>query len=317
MPLDTSISDLWWLKTEPPRSSVPALALGAQIAQHRADSIIQAEALKTRTAMGMVNLMLERERNNIALQSFRAKQTTDLLRQRGMAEIGDYMANAVAREKLTDPETQAGFFRLTSKYAPFVPETVFNSMWDNTFKPAMDRDARAKGKAGDSTITERDFNQWRQLKEIAKAAPEGLEREDAEEELRIFERMKNIGDVATGPPQRDVDFGITKVGESEQIWLRNPKTGVVTFKSMPKTGITASEQQKIEYASKVHALEEMAKSRMLRKPDGTRPSRDEYQDEYNRQLDKLNEEFQLKASTPAAPVGTGTNAPADPLGLFR
>lgn len=311
---DFSINDLWWLKTEPPRDRLPAMALGARMAEARADNIRQAEALKTRTAMGMMNLMLEQERNGIALQTFRTKQEADILRAKGMADIGEFLGSATANDKLTDPETQAGFWRLTSKYAPYINEQTVNSMWDNTFKSAMDRRARAEGK-GDATVTERDMAQWKLLVKAESEATDDDGKRNAKVERQMFERMKGVGDIAAGPPQRDIDFGISKVGESEQIWLRNPKTGALSFRAMPKTGITATDQQKIEYVSRVKALQDAFDDRQLRGPDGTRADFNEYQ----RQLDKLNAEFRTKASTATAPApATGTNAqPADPLGLFR
>lgn len=309
---DFSIDDLWWLKQEKPQSSVPALALGAQIVQRRADSIRQAEQLKTSNAMQMMGLMLERERNDIALQTFRTKQASDLLRTRGMAEIGEFLGAATANNKLTDPETQAEFWRKTSRLAPFLPEAAVNSMWDNTFKPAMDRQARAEGK-GDATVTERDMAQWKLLVQAEQEATNDDVKRNAKVERQMFERMKGVGDIASGPPQRDVDFGISKVGESEQIWLRNPKTGALSFRAMPKTGINATDQQKIEYVSRVKALQDAFDDRQLKAPDGTRADFNEYQ----RQLDKLNEEFRTKATGPTAPAATGTNdPPADPLGLF-
>lgn len=163
------------------------MALGARMAEARADNIRQAEALKTSTAMQMMGLMLEKERNDIALQTFRTKQATDLMRTKGMAEIGEYMANAVANEKLTDPETQAGFFRLTSKWAPFVPETVFNSMWDNSFKPAMDRKARAEGKTTDSPASVDEFNFREQLREKYSNEKDPVLKEQRLDDLKRFE----------------------------------------------------------------------------------------------------------------------------------
>lgn len=184
---DFSIDDLWWLKTPPPRDRAPAMAAGAQIVARRAEEMRQAEQFKTSAAMRMMDMMLERERNDIALQTFKTKQATDLMRAKGMAEIGDYMANAVAREKLTDPETQAGFFRLTSKYAPFVPETVFNSMWDNSFKPAMDRKARAEGKTVDAPASIDEFNFREQLREKYSNEKDPVLKEQRLDDLKRFE----------------------------------------------------------------------------------------------------------------------------------
>lgn len=263
MPLDTSISDLWWLKTEPPRSSVPALALGAQIAQHRADSILQAEALKTRTAMGMVNLMLERERNDIALQSFRAKQTTDLLRQRGMAEIGDYMANAVANEKLTDPETQAGFFRLTAKYAPFVPETVFNSMWDNSFKPAMDRKARAEGKTVDAPASIDEFNFREQLREKYSNEKDPVLKEQRLDDLKRFELKAGF---TKGDP-----LAIEEVVGSDGTvheFVRSPGQRPTLLKPIDDSKLTPLERMAAQAEFKALQQEWMDFSPRMKGPDG-------------------------------------------------
>lgn len=141
--ISSDVSDLWWLRQEPPKSSVPALALGAQIVQHNMDAARQAEQIKVQTSMRMMDMMLERDRNDIALKTFQNKQTSEILNAQGMAEIGDFLSKATYNDKLTDPKTQADFWKLTSRYAPFIPESAVNSMWENTFKAAMDRKVKS------------------------------------------------------------------------------------------------------------------------------------------------------------------------------
>lgn len=265
-----------------------------------------------------MDIGLESERNDIAIRSQNLKQQAEIGRAKAMLDMGDYMGNAVQNDKLTDPETIAGWHRLTAKLAPFVPDTVANAWYDNTFKPAIERKNRADGK-GDATVTERDMAQWKFLLKAEQEATDEDAKRNASVERQMFERMKGVGEIAAGPPQSGVDFGISNVGESEQIWLRNPKTGALSFRAMPKTGISATDQQKIEYASRVKALQDAFDDRQLKGSDGTRADFNEYQ----RQLDRLNEEFRTKASTPAptAPASAPGAAPVsneqDPLGLFR
>ncbi len=198
--ISSDISDLWWLKQDKPNSSVPALALGAQMAEHKMDSMRQAEQFKTSTAMKLLDLGLEKDRNDLAYKSFQVKQSSDILRAQGMTEIGDFLSKATYNNKLTDPETQGNFWKLTSKYAPFIPEAAVNSMWDNTFKAAMDRKAKAEGGAN-STITERDMESWKQYRFIEDNAPTEEDRLNARTERTMFERMKGINQPMTGPPE--------------------------------------------------------------------------------------------------------------------
>lgn len=246
--ISSDISDLWWLKQDKPESAVPALALGARIAEHKMDSMRQAEQFKTSTAMKLMDLGLEKDRNDLAYRSFQTKQTTDILRAQGMTEIGDFLSKATYNNKLTDPETQGNFWKLTSKYAPFIPEATVNSMWDNTFKAAMDRKAKAEGGAN-ATITERDMESWRQLRFIEQNAPTEEDRINATTERTMFERMKGINN----PPEIPVTFG-KAIGPDgkEHIYSMDYK-GNVRFDKPPKEGMP--QQERIEYTTELRALE--------------------------------------------------------------
>lgn len=306
----------WWIGPRPApwQAMLAGVQAGSAIRsnQLRTQQMMMEEAQSVRreetaTRLKLMDLGMEGFRNELAAESFKVKQEADMLRVQGVSGLGGLVSKHIREGRLTDPEAQAEFHEFAAKYGAIIPEQTYNGIWDNNYKAAMDRDARAKG-GQDATITERDFNNWKLLKKAAQEAPDDETRKDAELELSIFERMKNIGEVASGPPRINVDFGITKVGEAEQIWSRNAKTGAVTFKNMPSIGITATDQQKIEYASRVKALQDAFDDRQLKAPDGTRADFNEFQ----RQLDRLNEEFRTKASSaPAAP------AAADPLGLFR
>lgn len=143
----------WWLgPTKAPWEAMLAgVQSGSQIRSNNLRAMQMAAEMEqnvrreeTATKLKLIDLGLEGDRNEIALKTFQAKHDADKMRITAMSDIGDYLGEATKNDKLTDPETQAGFWRLTSKYAPFIPETAVNSMWDNTFKSAMDRKESSK-----------------------------------------------------------------------------------------------------------------------------------------------------------------------------
>ena len=301
---DFSIDDLWWLKTAPPRDRSPAMALGARIAEARADNIRQEEALKTRTAMGMMNLMLEKERNGIALQTFRTKQEGDLLRSRAMSDIGDYLGEATKNDKLTDPETQAGFWRLTSKYAPFIPETAVNSMWDNTFKSAMDRKAKADGHDESSPASVEEFNFREVLREKYNKETNPTIKSERLDDLRRFEVKAGF---TKGDPL-SIEEVIGTDGKSHQI-LRSPNGQTRLLPSIDESKI--SQIDLVTYRSELKSLQDAWTNMddiVLTdgKPDPAK---------YRKLRDDLYSRFSKPKAAGAAP--SPASPASDPLGLFK
>jgi len=232
---DFSTSDLWWLRQEKPESAVPALALGAQLAQHRMDAQRQAEQIKVSTAMKMMDLMMEQQRNDLSLKTFKVKQDADLLRAKGMTEIGDYLSQATATGMLTDPDTQAGFWSLTSKYAPYINEQTVNSMWDNTFKAAMDRDDRAKGLSGrDQPADIQKFNMEEKMLAELEAEQDPDKKKVIQNKLDRFRRYTGV--VAPG---QEVEFHTIKMPDgTEQTYYPGRRGEPIFVKTYDATKIT-------------------------------------------------------------------------------
>lgn len=145
--ISSDISDLWWLRQEPPRSSVPALALGANIAQHNAQNRIREyEAENDRIRMISV------------LDTQLAKKTTDTMRGKGMAEMSSLLATAVKDGKLTDPNVHAQFWDIGARYAPYFDKGEIEGTWGHTFEPAIEREQKSKEFHLKVQEVERDLN---------------------------------------------------------------------------------------------------------------------------------------------------------------
>lgn len=142
--LDPNIN-AWWLKQDDPTAATTAaFGQGMALARQRMENQQQAKREETMMKFKMLDFMLEGERNNIAFQTFKNKQDQELQKSKSMAEIGEYLSTAIKNNRLLDPETQAGFYNLTSKHAPFIDHNTVNSIWDNTFGNAIRRDDEAK-----------------------------------------------------------------------------------------------------------------------------------------------------------------------------
>lgn len=162
----------WWLgPTKAPwEAMIEGIHAGALVRSNQirtqqvmAETEQNLQRQETNTQLKLMDLHLESDRNDLAKQAFSVRQNADLTRAKGMTEIGEFLGNATKENKLTDPETQAGFWNLTSKYAPFIPETAVNSMWDNTFKAAMDRKDKAEGVSKESTALKQNSAYFQKL----------------------------------------------------------------------------------------------------------------------------------------------------------
>lgn len=288
--ISSDISDLWWLRQQPPNSSVPALALGTNIAQHNAQNRIrQYEAENDRIKMLAV------------MDTQLAKQTTDTMRGQGMAELSSHMALAVKNGTLTDPETQAEFWNLTSKYAPFIKESEVNMMWDNTFKAAMDRKAKASGTV-DAPASVDEFNFRETLRDKYRDESDPVLKAERLDDLRRFE-MK-AGFTKGDPLSIEEVFGPS--GEVHQV-LRSPNGKAQLLKPVDESKISPLDLA--TYRAELKALQD-AWTNMDdiiltdKKPDS---------EKYRRLRDDLYNRFsKSKASSTASPAASpsATAAPA-------
>jgi len=304
--ISSDISDLWWLKQDKPPSAVPALALGAQLAQHKMDAARQAEQFKTSTAMKLLDLGLEKDRNDLAYKSFQVKQSSDILRAQGMTEIGDFLSKATYNNKLTDPETQGNFWKLTSKYAPFINEQTVNSMWDNTFKAAMDRKDRADthGRVPASAqIDQIAADLEGQADELFSAGFEAESKKiaDRAQGLRIANRLVPP---SSGPPE--VGQFETPGGSKMDYYLENGKIKIV---KPPKDNM--SDLHRMQYAAELKALNYKFQNNAF-DPSEKLNKKESNAETFNRLFKELSTKYESMATGHStAPVYE-----KDPLGLF-
>ncbi len=120
---DFSLQDLWWLKPKGPDNPLPALQLGASIAQHRAQMDIQEGQLANDIAR--TSLMREAQKAKLAIQ-------TKL--DAGNAEIAKAIAGVT---DWTDPEQVKNVYSVGAQY----PMVVGGKAWAGA--EYMERNAKA------------------------------------------------------------------------------------------------------------------------------------------------------------------------------
>lgn len=138
--LDPQLNE-WWLSRESPNDAAAAAGFrtGVGIAKDKRDEQRNRQAIELK----MLDMAADNRRTDLAVEQWRAKQTTELMQQQGLAELNSFVSSATAADKLTDSKTQSEFWRITSRWAPFLPEGMVNGIWDNTFKAAQDRNDKA------------------------------------------------------------------------------------------------------------------------------------------------------------------------------
>jgi predicted CopG family antitoxin len=172
--------------------AIKANMLRAQQIAAEAAASIQRE--QTNAQLRLMDMALEKDRNDIATRSFNLKAETDKAKAEGMLAIGQYVYEGIKNGKLLDPEYQAGYWNLVAIH-PQVEQPVVNSIWDNTFKPAMDRKARADElEKGKSTAFIANAEYVRQAEaDFLKAAAENKSDEEVESKLRHLRRVEVMG----------------------------------------------------------------------------------------------------------------------------
>jgi hypothetical protein len=298
----TDISDLWWLRTDNPGRGAQVahgLQAGAQLAQNR-------EAMRSREATTDAALRVrqyEAETDRIKMLSVMdtqlARQTTDTMRGQGMAELSSHMALAVKNGTLTDPETQAEFWNLTSRYAPFIKESEVNMMWDNTFKAAMDRKAKASGTV-DAPASVDEFNFRKTLRDKYRDESDPVLKAERLDDLRRFEMKAGF---TKGDPL-SIEEVVGPSGEVHQV-LRSPNGKAQLLKPVDESKISPLDLA--TYKAELKALQD-AWTNMDdiiltdKKPDA---------EKYRRLRDELYSRFsKSKSGTPTPATSPPTTAPA-------
>lgn len=131
--LDPQLNE-WWLSRSSPNDAAAAQGFqtGVQVARDR-----QAKELK------LLEIVGDNKKTDLAIEQWKAKQSTELMKQEGLAQLNSFVSTATAEDKLADSKTQSQFWALTSRWAPFLPDGMVNGIWDNTFKAAIDRKDKA------------------------------------------------------------------------------------------------------------------------------------------------------------------------------
>lgn len=151
---ELNVSNLWWLRTDNPNvgsEAIAGLRLGAQIAQNRIESERQINQDQLHTSLRLMDLMLDGQRNDLAVRAFQAKQMDDLASQRGIVELTELLARSSAQsDGFVKPENEKSFWEIAARN-PKIPREQINQMYDNTFGKAKDFKARSEGIGKEST----------------------------------------------------------------------------------------------------------------------------------------------------------------------
>lgn len=153
--LDPNIN-AWWLERPNDKAMVNFQAGANRGAQQRHDDI----ALKMR----MLDQAAEERKLGMLESQYKSKILTETMQGKGFAELSEFLSTATANGTLADPATESQFWKITSKYAPFMPPEMVNSVYDNTFKAARDR--ADKGMTADIKNAEQ-ADEWLQEANIA------------------------------------------------------------------------------------------------------------------------------------------------------
>lgn len=313
MPIENMALPWYMGPTKAPwEAAIEGIHAGSQIRSNQiqtqraiAESEQNLQRQETATQLKLIDLGLEGERNQLAKQAFMVRQDADLTRAKGMSEIGAYLGDATKNNKLTDPETQAGFWNLTSKYAPFVNEQTVNSMWDNTFKAAMDRKDRADthGRVPASAqIDQIASDLENQADELFSSGFEAESKKiaDRAKGLRVANRLVPPN---SGPPEvGQIDL---PGGGKLDYYMANGKLNAI---KPPKDNM--SDLHRMQYAAELkalnykleHAAFDPSEKLNKKEPDAAT---------YNRLFKELSAKYESMAGSHAAPAST-----SDPLGLF-
>lgn len=321
MAIDTSIADLWWLQQDKPPSAVPAMALGAQMAQNRVvNGIRQIEAQN------------EFVRNRSFLMTQLAKQNSEVAKQNGMAEIGTLLSKIAVSGDWTNPEHEKSFWGIAAKYPQAMDDATVTGIYNNSFKAARERKEKADLLTAPISEVEIDGEKFfrqpgtgsytrvhpsgrdggnppaviatdKAAAELESQADQLLE-SNPTESANLRARAEGIRNAARLTPaqQGAPDIGETQTPDGRSLIYYRDNRGNLKFIPPPKTNM--SDFDRIEYTTELKALQSKFE-------DG-----DIKQDEFDRQREELHKKFQgrrltIQPKLNAEPVVD----PNNPLGL--
>ncbi len=157
MPISADISDLWWLKPQPTQSDPEVgAAYRAAMQMHSQNQYLK---------------QMQAEKIQQAMQLQRDKALSDAVRARGMAEITGHVSEVARTGTWNDPQQEAKFWDIASRYPQSIERNDLDAIYKNTFMEARNRQEKA-----------RDFGETTQTKNLT--AADAME----QEALRVEEQ---------------------------------------------------------------------------------------------------------------------------------
>jgi len=128
MPIDTNISDLWWLK---PNNGQP---------EHHGNEVGEAYAAAMRVnAQNNYLHQLRGQQIEQAMELQRNKAIGDTLRAEGMTALTSHISEVARTGSWDDPEAEAKFWDIASKYPQSIEKNDLDAIYRNTFLEAKRR----------------------------------------------------------------------------------------------------------------------------------------------------------------------------------
>jgi len=260
---------------------------------------------ETATKLKLMDLGLEKDRNDIALGAQKMKHDADTMRVRGVSRIASYVGDATANKKLLDSETQAGYWRMMAEEAPFVDRETGNSIWDNTFGKAMDWEARASGRGADSPANIQEFNKDLELQNQIESESDPVKKKKLEETLDLYRQYTGSTKRQSGAPVLGEDFGTTTDEKGNHFtWFRKGKSGDVSYRAIP-SGL--NNLQSMQYNTRARLISKQLADDSFSDSDKL-DAKEPASITAERKLDALDREFGSLAGrpSPSSAPSTGT-----------
>jgi hypothetical protein len=301
--LDPSIND-WWVRPNNSNDAAAAAGFrtGVQRQENQMDRAERAIDRQDRNSYNDEALRLkaldqssEQKRVGLAIKQYEAKTLTETMQGQGLTELNTFLSAATAADKLTDPKTESEFFNLTSRWAPYIPQTTVNSIYDNTFKAAKDRKAMAERAARVGQNAPAIVATDKAAADLDLQADE-LEAKDPEAAGGLRTRAEGIRNAArltpaaTGAPET----GEFDLPDGRKISYYREGGKIKTF-NPPKDNM--SDLERVEYTTELRALQ-------AKYADGDLKS-----DEFDKKREELHKRFRA-TKRPTSGVD-----PNNPLGL--
>jgi hypothetical protein len=335
MPIDTTLP--WWLgpRKEPWEALLSGVQAGTAIRSNnlRAQQMIMESEQNVRreevaTAIKMMDMGFEKDRNDLALRSFQAKQEADKMKVEAMLEMGTTIGTDIKEGKTADKSAQANFWNKAAQWMPFVGYEAVNSMFDNTYGAATKAEQRARGIDGDakhapgenlSILKGIDL----EIAKLENEASNPVSEEHAADAKARLNKAKEYRDVFTsmagvakqGQPQIEVFTG--PGGESFKAFVTYDRGGRKQYKRIPEVDASKLSQVESVLLKKEAQAIDPESIRYFKKDKDGKFAFDEEQ--YKDDLKALEEKYTKKkpAAPGAAPASAVTPPASDPLDLFK